>query len=296
MTRSLSLLALAVCLCAQAAAEEKYTIKIKPDAKGDVVMTTEKDSDVSKMSYTAMGMTRPDNKESVRSATYKEEIVEKEPEKRATKIRRTYEKAEFTENGRKITPSFIGKEVLIVRAGAKYKFTVDGKELTGDDAAMLADEFKNRTKEKESEFEDLLFPKNPVGVNETWKLDLDAVAKDLGEDAKITFDTAQSTGSGKLTKAYTKNGKQYGAFQIDFELAMTKLGAGAMTVALDKGSKAKLSLRFDGCIDGGNSNGVMEMTMEMKMSGTLTTPNGVEVKIDGNTKKTGTKTQEEAPR
>lgn len=296
MTRSLSLLALTICLCDHAAAQEKYSIKLSDDAKGDVVMVTEKTSDVSKMTYTAMGRALPNKKETIVSATYKEEIVEKEPGKRATKMRRTYEKAEFTTGGRTITPSFIGKKVLIERVGAKYKFTVDGSELTGDDGDMLADEFKSRGKDKESPFEKMLFPKNPVGVNEVWKPDLDAVAKDLGEDALLSFDISKSSGSGKLTKAYTKNGKQYGAFQVDLELALSKVGDGAKAVALDNGSKVKLSLRFDGCIDGTSKSGFMEMTIASTFSGALTTPDGVEVKVNGGMKQSGIRTQKDLAR
>jgi len=168
-------------------------------------------------------------------------------------------------------------------ARARIQIHRRGNELTGNDAAMLADEFKNRTNEKDAVLKTYCSRKMR-SRHETWKLDLTQSPKSWRR-RENDVRHAQSTGSGKLTKAYTKNGKQYGAFQIDFELAIAKLGAGATAVALDKGSKAKLSVRFDGCIDGGSNNGVMETTMEMKMSGALTTPNGVEVKIDGNMKK-----------
>src|SRR5262245_1926262 len=295
MTRSMLALLLAAALGGPAAAQEKVTIKIKHDAKGDVVKATAKDGETSKMNFTSMGMTQAQNKDSNSTAVFTEKILEKEAGKRSTRLQRNYEKAEFNLDGRKIAPSFIGKDVIIERSGGKYKFSVGDSELTGDDAAALAEEFKDKERDKETNIDEILFPKNPVGVNETWKLDLDAVAKDFGEDAKMAFDIAKSSGSGKLTKLYTKNGKQFGVLQVELDLALTKVGEGAMSIQLDKGSKAKLTFHYDGCIDGTSNSGKLDAEMEMKMTGTLTV-NGVEVKVDASMKKNESKTQEDMSR
>jgi hypothetical protein len=67
---------------------------------------------------------QPKDEDMSMSSTFKEEILEKEPGKRASKLKRTYQKAELTKKGNKIVPSFLGKEVLIDRSDAGTKFTM----------------------------------------------------------------------------------------------------------------------------------------------------------------------------
>src|SRR5450631_2751597 len=108
-------------LAAPAAGQEKVAIKIKKETKGDVMQTTEKDTEKGVMSFTVMGQAQKKDEDKSNASTFKEVILEKELGKRATKIKRSYEKAEGTRDGKKITPSYVGKEVLIERTGAVYK-------------------------------------------------------------------------------------------------------------------------------------------------------------------------------
>ncbi len=275
-------------------AQEKITLKLKRDAKGDVTQTTEKDDETGKMTFTVMGMAQPKDQDKSTSSTYKEEIIEKEPGKRATKLKRTYQKAEMSIAGKKITPSFFGKEIMIDFSGTTQKFTVDGKELTGDDLAFMKEQFKDRKSRKDESHDELMLPNNPVAVGETWKPDVAALVKDLAAATdQVTVDPAKSTASGKLLKAYKKDGKQFGVFEVEMKFVLSKVGAGPMAIDLDATSVMTMTVHFDGCVDGTLQTGTMDMKMDMKMTGSLKAPNGVEVKLDADTKATGAKTVED---
>jgi hypothetical protein len=295
MLRTIVAFVLAGLLIAPAVAQEKYTVKIKKEAKGDVVKATETDSETGKMKITVNGMDMPKDENKGRSSAFTEKILEKEPGKRSTKFERTYTKAEMTIDGNKTTPSFIGKTVLIERTGAGYKFSVGGKALEGDDAKFFTDEFKDKKKDEDDDIEKALLPTEPVAVNGTWKPDVALLVKELmkSDDTPLNVDTAKSTASGKLTKAYKQGGKQFGAVEIELNMPLKEIGAGAMKIALEGGSFVKIIFRFDGCIDGSSNNGKMDMAMDMKMIGTLKTPDGVEVKLDAVMKKNASKTQED---
>ena len=84
-------IALTGVLALPAAGQEKFTITIKKIAKGDVSQTTEKDATNEIDSQTVMGKTEKKNEDKTSQMAYKEVILEKEPNKRATKIKRTYE-------------------------------------------------------------------------------------------------------------------------------------------------------------------------------------------------------------
>jgi hypothetical protein len=285
-------------LAVPAAAQDKFTIKIKKDAKGDVIKATESETETGKMKITVGGMEMPKDESKSHSCAYTEKILEKEPGKRASKLERTYTKAEMTKDGNKITPAFVGKTVLIERSGKAYKFTSGGKELTGDDATFLNEEFKDKSKDNDEEeaLEKAMLPKEAIAVNGTWKPDIALFVKEMmkSEDTPLDIDAAKSTATGKLLKAYKQDGKQFGAVEIEMNMPLNSIPAGPnMKIVMEAGSNIKITFRFDGCIDGTSNSGKMDMVMEMKMVGTLKAGDA-EVKVDGTMKKTGTKTQEEA--
>jgi hypothetical protein len=294
MLRAVLTLLLAGLLAPAVLAQEKFTIKIKKDAKGSVNQVTETESEQGKTSITIMGKAQPKDEESTSSAAFKEEILEKEPGKRPTKSKRTYQKAEGAKNGKALELSLVGKEILITREGKKAEYTVDGKELTGDNITFLKMQAHNKSgSDDESAIEDQIVPKQPVAVNETWKVDMDAIIKDFTNAAPFTVDQAKSSGTGKLLKAYKKDGKQFGIVDVEMTLVVTKIGAGAMAIELNANSQAKVTLHFDGCIDGSSSSGAMEMKMQLKMGGAIKTPDGMEIKLDVDATNKGTRTQED---
>lgn len=160
----------------------------------------------------------------------------------------------------------------------KHSFTIDGKDLAGDDVKFLREEFNEEdTKSNPAGFEELFLPKNAVAVGETWKLEIDDVAKPFAK--AMEFDASKSTAGGKLIKAYKKDNKQFGIFETELHLAITKILSGPIPMQLSRGSVTKIIVQFDGCIDGSINTGTTKMSMEMQMAGTLKNPNGVEVKM-----------------
>src|SRR5439155_714677 len=115
---------------------------------------------------------------------YREEVLEKEPGRRATRLRRQYEKAQARTDDQAETLPYQGKTVLIEKKGDKYRFRIEGgAELTGKDARFLDKEFnaKGRT-EDESQLEKLFLPDKAVPVGASWKLDLERIAKEIGKE------------------------------------------------------------------------------------------------------------------
>src|SRR5256885_1882668 len=101
MIRASWIAALALCAFSVALvrADDTYTIKIKPTAKGDVGQITKEESEDSNFSVTVNGKVVQDKKSSKKeTGKYKEEILEKEKGKRPTNLRRVYDKVVITED------------------------------------------------------------------------------------------------------------------------------------------------------------------------------------------------------
>jgi hypothetical protein len=289
----LSLVLAGTCAAPAPAPENgKYTIKLKNDTKGDVLQFTDTDAESGKTKITIMGKVQPTDQSSNVSVTCKEEILEKESGKKAAKLKVVFEKAEAEQNGKKLNLSLIGKQVIVVRDGNSIKFTIDGKAAAGDDEEFLKLRYKRET-DQDPEIEKMIMPKEAVPLNGSWKLDMDALSKELPKEMPFAFDPAKSSGSGKLLKAYMKDGKQFGAFEVEMTMALTKVSSGPAMIDLDNNSNVKFTIKFDGCIDGSLQTGEMTTEMEMKMSGAVAAPDGSELKLDINAAKKVKRTQQD---
>ncbi len=283
MNRLFTSVVLAAMLAMPAVAQEKFEIKTRKDVKGDVTKVTESIVDKGAMKISVMGQTMPKDEDTTLTSTYTEKLVEKVAGKKASTMERVYSKAEMTKDGNKITPSFVGKTVVIERNGKEFKFSVGGNELAGDEAAFLKEQFKNDKNDSEDKFEEIMFPKKALGVKETWKPDVATLVKELtrDSDSSLDIDAAKATAEGTFLKAYKKDGKQFGELEIVMTLPLKALGDKEQKVTLEDGSIIKLVFKFDGCIDGSTDAGKLEMSMDMKFVGSLKTPDGVEVKLEG---------------
>src|SRR5205823_5031902 len=118
-------------------------------------------------------------KDSTRKATkFKQEVLEKDPAKMTFKLRRTYEKAQFTgKDGKLKDEIYQGKTVLIEKKDGKVTASIEGGESLS--AATAPRLFKEFTKDDDSNSKmEQLLPKTAVKVGETWKID-PAVMKEL---------------------------------------------------------------------------------------------------------------------
>jgi hypothetical protein len=277
----------------RAAGEEKYIIKLKKEAAGDVIRVNDTSSENTSSSYSVMGNAQRKDAETRVTSVFTEEILEKKPGERPTKLRRSYEKGEAFKDGKTILPSFLGKTVLVEcqhweltitghsESGAQLAFTVDGKALSGDDADFLNRELKNLTKpKKDREFEDFLLPKRAVALRETWRPEMAAIADYFSEDARLKIDQPRSTAAGRLLNAYSKNGKQFGVFEVTLELALAGSAEGHMPAQFEPGSKAKISWRYEGCIDGSCRTGAVDVATDLQITSNVKVPDGTELKFD----------------
>ncbi|MBY0459120.1 MAG: hypothetical protein K2V38_17430, partial [Gemmataceae bacterium] len=193
------------------AADEKYTLKLYEEKKGDRFVHERTKNGKTTVELTIKGVdeTKKQNISDTEKEVYTEEIVEKTAgARRATKLSRVYTTAEKTKDGEKTEEAFVGETVLIERKDGKYALTVNGKPLTKKDAPDLVKSF-DRKKDDDPRDQDFL-PTEPVAVGDSWTIPKDkseAIYKTFGnEDMKI--DAKKSTIGGKLLKAYKKDGAQ----------------------------------------------------------------------------------------
>src|SRR5207253_621694 len=114
-------------------------------------------------------------------------------------------------------------------------------------------------------------PKKPVKIGESWPLDM-AALKALGGDVPFPIDEKKGKMTGKLTRAYTKDGKQWGVIALDFDLVIDSAAAAPPP---GKGKAAggsttgtlKITGTLDAVIDGSARDGTMTMNVKMDMSG-----------------------------
>jgi hypothetical protein len=281
--------------------EDTYTIKIKKGAKGDV--TTE---DKRETEQTKFKIEDPDGKavsenetKTVTTTAYKETILEKEKGKRATKLRREYTKAAVKAGDKETTLPYQGKTVLIEKKDAKYHFTVENdKELTGKDAAVLEKEFNKKSMDDSDDDKILkiLFPKKSVKVGMSWKIDPAILIKEFEKEAKgaAPLDKDKVTATGKLVRAYKKDGKQFGVLAFEIEMPLKgEFPLGETKAPIQAGSKISLRINADTCIDGTSSDVVGEMSMHMTLNATFKGPDGKEYKLSLTSQQTEKSTEKD---
>jgi hypothetical protein len=252
MGRSLAIAALAVALSPLAASAQEYAVKVKFPGLGDksrVKATSDfevnfkllddggnavidaKETKVKKFVFTDVGLER---------AATGEELV---------RVKRQYEHAERKVKDVRETLPFQGKTVNIAKKDGRFEFQIEGDErIEGKDAEELNEEFNKGGLRKL--VNDHFLPRKLVKVNEKWSFDVAPLSKAFMGDGKIAIDENKSTGSGKLTKVYQKNGKQYGVIALTLDFPVIQFVGDDGTKYDTKNSKITVSMEADCCIDG----------------------------------------------
>lgn len=274
-------------LCAQ----EKFTIKLKHAAKGDVTLHARETTKIEAITVTGPdGNVLQEKKQTaVEVNKYTEEIIEKLAGQRATKAKRTYSEATKKIDDSSAKLAYDDKTVLIEKKGDKYEFTIDGKELTDEEAGELKQSFDPK-KPADEDMDKLLLPSKPVGVGESWEIDGKNLTKLFGEEEKTakTLALDKTKGSGKLVKAYKKDGRQFGVLEYSIEVPVKALEG---EHPCRDGAKLVMTVNVDGCIDG--TAEADSGTFTMKISGTADhvqdgQKSGIVIKFDVNTVDKGT--------
>jgi hypothetical protein len=258
-----------------------YEIKIRKESKGDKALIVKEDNGTVNSTIKDLGgkflMEEKKNEKNGSSYKYVEEILEKEGTARATRVRRTYQKAEKTENGMTRTLALQGKTILIEKKGPSYTISVEGgMELPPEDAKSLAKEFNKP--ESEFDYETFFLPKKAVTVGESWKIDPEPLIKDaLSGDNPMSLDPAKTTCTGKLIKVYKKDGKTFGVLEIKMDFAILSMGKPPSVVPLKEGSRFSITMNLDQCIDGTSQNGSSTGSMTMILNAVVPAPDGKQV-------------------
>jgi hypothetical protein len=255
-----------------AAGQDAVAIKIAYPQAGQRAKVTVEEKTASKTVFTVGGKAQAKEEAKTKSLVYVDEVIENPKNaKRATKLKRTFEKAAVGTGGKDAALPVEGKTVLIEKSGDKYAFTVDGKAVDAESLKLLEDEF-DRPEGKDPR--DVMFPNKPVKPGETWKIDIDELVKAIG-DKGPTFGKDKATATGTLVKAYMKDGKQFGVIDFVFEAPIT--GFGEKNPLTIKEGKMTLKFAGDGCIDGTVATGKSTAKMLMALAGSTM---GVEIKVE----------------
>jgi hypothetical protein len=264
------------------AQDHAYTIKVKEPGKGETVLVerTEAFTNATKIVDGSDKMLMDRTDKGLATAVYKETILEQEGKKRPTKLRREYEKAQLKMGDKTIDLPYHGKTVLIEKQkDNRYHFQVEnGNELAGPDAEALEKEFNaGGTGDDKFDLEKHLLPKAQVKLNDTWKIDMEALAKDFTTNTNMEVDLAKATGTGQLKKVYAKDGRPFGELHFLVEMPLKSVPGGppgAPKLPLKAGSKASIDVTLNLCIDGSSVAGTLKGMMKMNMQGSVPLGNG----------------------
>jgi hypothetical protein len=280
--------------------EETYTIKIKESARGDRTLAESQETEQShaRLLYPD-GETAEDNREK-KTVTLKcrQTILElPDAQKLPTRLRRQYDKARVTSDGNQQTLPYEGKTVLIEKKDGKYRFQIEGgDELTGKDAELLDKEFSHEKDEK-VEMEKILLPRRPVRVNETWKIDPEAFIQAMakGPEGGLSVDAARAVATGKLSRAYQKDGRQFGVLEFRLDLPL-KDTVGKEKLALEPGARMTVQIKLDGCIDGQANDAVVDLATQLDLTATIKMPDGQNYKLVVTAANSHKETQKDLPK
>jgi hypothetical protein len=194
------------------------------------------------------------------------------------KVKRAYKKAQRIVDGDRRTLPFQGETVLIEKAkDGPFSFQIEGDEvLMGEDVKELHEEFN---KGGAGKLIGLFLPRKAVMAGDSWKVDVAMLAKDFSKDGKIKIDAAKSTGSGKLAKAYKKDGKQFGVIEMTVNMAVSHLVGDDGTEMPAKVGKITIKIEWDGAIDGSLSETKTTFTIDGEIRAAAQV-NGMDLTID----------------
>lgn len=260
-TTALTLIAAALAWGIASAQEEAITIKMKTRAAGDVSVVTKKESVTTKLKVEdAKGNTVVDKNE-VKSEVheYKETIQEREGSKPPTKFERAYTKSQVKAGDEVEDLELKGKTVVFVLKGDKYTFKLkDGGDVSARAAETFTKELARKTETSNAELEKLMLPKKAVKPGETWKLDIEPVLANLFKNGEIEFHLKKAIGTGKLLKAYKKDGRLFGEIRYDIMVPLKAMGKVPTQMVFNDGAKLTMELKLDTCIDGTSDAGTMQ--------------------------------------
>jgi hypothetical protein len=226
-----------------------HTVTIRGPHKGDVVRVVKNRKGA--MSATSMNATQ--TQYDTLRLDYIETILDAEPGEPPVKLSREYKVAQRSDpKGEMMNLPFMGRTVAAERIVSRFKYTIDGKLVSPAEQREFDSEFTGGR----GNFEGML-PSAPVKVGQSWAVDLAAV-KALAGNAPFESHKEKSRASGKLVRAYKKDGQQCGVveWKIDLVIDTHATNGSPITGSLPS------TVTYDGVIDGSSRAGTMKMTLK----------------------------------
>jgi len=206
-----------------------YKLVYRPKMKGDRFEVTEKN--VRKVTSQTVGLAPlgiedHDKTESAKSDFAYTEVIKEFPdyELHPTESRRTYYRLRLYDAKDKLIDTELeGKTIWVERKKQVYRYTFEGGAQIfavpiGD--WEFGDQFADPTTPK---FQDML-PKEPLKFNDTWKLEK-SVLKTFAGSIRYRVDFAKSQASGRLVRAFVKNGATWAELDFRFEIVLDRVHA-----------------------------------------------------------------------
>jgi hypothetical protein len=250
-------------LTASVRAEDTYTIKLKqqPDVgKAVTIKDTETNSQSNKITDGDGKVIDDGKKHTIKiEEVYTETILEK-GDKVPNKFKRTYEKAARTLDDKTDAFSYEGRTIVFERKDGKYVATAEGdKPVSEADLTSLTQKANSDTGTQYELFQ----PSKPVKVGDTWKITGKQITQAVGGN---DLDAEKSSGEGKLTKVYEKDGHKFGNLVVTVKLAP---GKAPKDVTFETPPVVELKLTLDAAIDGSSTASAVSMTGSSKGKYTL---------------------------
>jgi hypothetical protein len=281
-------------LVTSAHAEDAVEIKFYQPRVGDRLKATiEERTEANTISGMVFGR-REKNSLKVKSFVYVDEFLEfADGNPKATKLKRTYQKAELTNGDKSTTLPVEGKTILIEMKDRKYQFTIDKEPLDGEAGQLLDAEFN---KPNPTDLLPLILSAKSVKPSETWKLDATRAFAALNADksiaglngARLKFDRTKLDATGKLLKTLEVEKTQFGEFELKIS---APLNENPKVLRQSKDGDRSVTLTGKLCVDGTSPEGQTKMVQKTAFKWT-SVDTGVEV--DSTT--TETRTIERAKR
>jgi len=241
------------------AADTTYTIKFKsrPDVGKSMLITKiEKEANAFKLTD-ATGKVLKEDKGDELKETISTVTVLEGGDKKPKKFKEVYEKAASTKGDKTSEKSFSKRTLNYEWKDGKYEVKAEGEP------ALIAQELESlAAKASKPEADEVMLPKKPVKVGESWTLDPSEIAKSF-DDAKL--DASRIKAEAKLVKVYDKDGKKFGVIDVDLKLPMADLPG----IKLDGPTYLELKMSLDTAIDGSSTAGKMTGTGKMLGKGSI---------------------------
>jgi hypothetical protein len=245
---------LVLLLAGSSAPAPTYLIKTKnmPDAGKSIDVTI---NATNRMAFNLSGggkVLKEEKKAEIDDKDYVEKVLQGGQDK-PVKYSHAFKKAVKGDKNAPVEQSYAGKTIVFELKDGLYKVRAEGGGVAEKDLETFA---KNANRPKVGQE---MYSDKPVKVGEIWKVSKKGLVALMEGTPEEAIDLAKVVASGKLLKAYKKNGQQWGVIEVVAKGPMQKLGPLPLTKPIDFQLKAVLETAIDGSSTAGEMKGQLSL-------------------------------------